>query len=442
MAFTIVDIIYIIANFVSVMTVRKMIHYFFDADRETLPAENAGYAVYYIFLMIPCFSDPNAVICTIGYAVCAFLIILCCRGSLVRRICVIVYTFSLVFCFDRVFGILFFSGLSAVSPLFCIWEEIASKLALWTFVRFLTSSEEQSAGLAEAFSCSCGILLLTAPALSFCTLTLIMSAESSVFQLMMGMIGILLINLLVFLLYENTVSLRYEKMERKLLAQRAYRSIEQLDLMSSTVESLRIFRHDIINHFMVLQYHIEHGNMEECLRYLKKMEVFCRSEQKIKTDNAVVDSILNYKLEEAQRRGIHVEYDVQIPDRLLLEDFDLTCILGNLMDNAIEAAEKTEEKFIEFRLKYRSRSFFLFDIRNTYSGELIVSDDALVTTKENASDHGLGLKSVEKAIRKYDGSKRFYREYGMFCVTVCLFTEKPGEPDPREERRISEDGEK
>lgn len=37
---------------------------------------------------------------------------------------------------------------------------------------------------------------------------------------------------------------------------------------------------------------------------------------------------------------------------------------------------------------------------------------------------------------------RFYREYGMFCVTVCLFTEKPGEPDPREERRISEDGEK
>ena len=74
----------------------------------------------------------------------------------------------------------------------------------------------------------------------------------------------------------------------------------------------------------------------------------------------MADSILNYKIAEAEKRDIHVEYDVRIPDRLLLEDFDLTCILGNLLDDAIEAAEKTDEKIITFRLEYRGKRFFLF----------------------------------------------------------------------------------
>ena len=428
MAFTTADIIYIyiIANFVSVITVRRMIHYFFDRDQEALPMENAGYAVYYIFLTIPCFSDLNPAICATGYLCSACLIIFSCRGNLAKRIGVTIYTFGLVFCFDRIFRILFYSGTSSVLSSLCVWEEVASKLAMLTYVRILTALD-QSTEVPEILLRSRGILLLAAPALSFYILTFIISGEISHFQMMMGTMCILFINLLVFLLHKSFACLRYERMERKLLAQRAHRSIEQLDLMSATVESLRIFRHDIINHFMVLQYHIERGHTEECLSYLKKMEVFCRSRQRIRTGNAVADSILNYKIAETEKRDIHVEYDVRIPDRLLLEDFDLTCILGNLLDNAIEAAEKTDEKIITFRLEYRGKRFFLFDIRNTYSGKLLIGEDTLMTTKENAADHGLGLKSVERAIRKYDGSMRFYSKDNMFCVTVCLFTEKPCE---------------
>ena len=164
--------------------------------------------------------------------------------------------------------------------------------------------------------------------------------------------------------------------------------------------------------------------MSDSLKYLEKMEEICRNEQRIKSGNAVIDSMLNYKISEAVRRGIEVEYEVEIPEKLLMEDFDLTCILGNLLDNAVEAAEKTEEKFIGLKLKYREKGVLFFKIQNTFSGDLIVADDTLMTTKEDRAGHGFGLISVRKSIQKYDGIMRIRREGNIFGITVLLRVRK------------------
>ena len=422
MAFAIVDIIYIIANFMSMMTVRKIMHYFFDMSGKAFAAENAGYAVYCIFLNISYFLHLNTFLCAAGFFASILLITACSEDNLIRKICVAVYIFGLTFCFDKIFRIIFYP----IWPLFslpsseAVWAAIAGKIALWIFVRFLTETKRRGT-VSKMLSENCELFLAAAPVLSCGLFAVILSRESSSFCTVTGAVCILSVNLSAFLLYQNTDGFYRERMKRRILAQQARRSVEQLDLMSSTVESLRIFRHDIINHFMVLQYHIERGHTGESLDYLKKMKMICQSRQKIRTGNAVADSLLNYKLEEAERRNIRVEYEIDISDSLPVENFDLTCILGNLMDNAVEAAERAEKRRITFRMEYRDRGFFLFEIRNTYAGKIIINDNTLLTTKRNAQEHGLGLKSVSWAIRKYNGSMRFLHSEGMFGVSVRLF---------------------
>lgn len=424
-AFTIVDIIYIIANFIGVMIIKRMMRYFFDAPEEKKLSENIGYTVCYLYLILAYFSKLHTNLYMAGYFAILLLITLPYRASFSRKLFVAFFSLVAILNFDGIFLILCRSAVVLLhfETTYYVWSVIASKLALWTFIRFLAKSD-RGRRASEEIPRNYGILLVVTPALSLHILSLMAMLDISSFQLFLSVLCIVCINLVAFVLYDNTVSLYEVRTEKEILAQRTMKSIEQLDIMSSTVENLRIFRHDIVNHFMVLRYYIEKNRMSDSLKYLEKMEEICRNEQRIKSGNAVIDSMLNYKISEAARRGIEVEYEVEIPEKLLMEDFDLTCILGNLLDNAVEAAEKTEEKFIGLKLKYREKGVLFFKIQNTFSGDLIVADDTLMTTKEDRAGHGFGLISVRKSIQKYDGIMRIRREGNIFGITVLLRVRK------------------
>ena len=189
----------------------------------------------------------------------------------------------------------------------------------------------------------------------------------SAFQAICGTLCVLCINLLSFYLYDDAISVHSEREEWKVTAAKTTAAVRQLDIMVSSVENLRIFRHDMINHFMVLEYYIGKNDKQKSLQYIGKMREMCSIEQTVQTGNVVVDSILNHKIAEAGSKGIDMRYEVQVTDRIMAHDFDMTCILGNLIDNAMEAAEKAEEKKVILRMEYSNRRLS-FRIRNTFSG--------------------------------------------------------------------------
>lgn len=214
----------------------------------------------------------------------------------------------------------------------------------------------------------------------------------------------------------------HERIEKELLHQQNNAYKKQLDIINQSNENIRILRHDIKNHISVLQILIERNDNKGALEYLHRIFYYIReSDNHIKSGNMMVDSILNYKIDEAQKRGIKVDLELSVPKELNIEPFDLNIVLGNLLDNAIEAVSKLERnKIIKVSIKL-DRNVLYINILNPFDGELIYENSNLKTTNQDKENHGFGLKSVKKAISKYNGTITVHHTEYVFYVDVLLY---------------------
>lgn len=130
--------------------------------------------------------------------------------------------------------------------------------------------------------------------------------------------------------------------------------------------------------------------------------------QTSESKNMTLNVILNRYKTECEIKGIDFTFDVRLCDLSFMDDFDLVAILGNLLDNAMEAAEKSTEKMISLETDYRN-SYKIIIISNSCDIAPTTVNNQLVTTKKDKEIHGLGLKSVLSKIHKYEGD--IYWEY-------------------------------
>ena len=140
-----------------------------------------------------------------------------------------------------------------------------------------------------------------------------------------------------------------------------------------------------------------------------------------KSENLAVDALINYKNMTAREKGITIHLESQIPAELPYESTDLSSILGNLLDNAIEATEKLEvEKDIFVSLMYRKEKL-LIKVRNPYTGDL-KKDRAgnYISEKKDRENHGIWLKSVRKVVEKYEGVMEIHTEDQIFEICVII----------------------
>lgn len=182
------------------------------------------------------------------------------------------------------------------------------------------------------------------------------------------------------------------------------------------------FRHDMKNRIQVLRNIAETNNIEGLNKYLSELET--RQNQNVvfsDTGNLIIDSIINSKLQDACDRGIDVKVRVQLPTDLEANSDDMVVILGNLLDNAIEACEKVEEnKYVNFVMNYEKDCIFI-TVHNSFDGIVKHYNNGFQTRKENSEHHGIGLRSVKKTIDEYDGSIDFSCEEKDFGVSVLLY---------------------
>lgn len=144
------------------------------------------------------------------------------------------------------------------------------------------------------------------------------------------------------------------------------------------------------------------------------------------TGNAVTDVIVNDKWRKAERLGIRFEADFQYAGEI--PAFDIGIILNNLLDNVIEACEKTEreKRFVSVVLK-RKKQFLLIDIENSFDGTIKLQGNRqlpLTTKESNVPDmmveHGIGLKNVSDIAERYYGGVNIKVEKNIFHITVML----------------------
>lgn len=234
------------------------------------------------------------------------------------------------------------------------------------------------------------------------------------------LLGFLAVELLLFLSLEGTFfsyhqgfEVRTECFQRDVLSHQ-YREMKEIYL------NMRGWRHDYHNHLQVMKAQIAGGQLEEMKQYLDDLEQnLDKVDTYIKSGNLMTDAILNSKLSLAEQKGIRVNCKAVLPEHLSIEDVDLCVMLGNLLDNALEACEKIPEiqRFLRIYMVV-NRSQLYISIQNSAKEELDFNERNYISTKRG--NHGLGMKRVKALADKYDGYLTLANEPGIFAAEMTL----------------------
>lgn len=216
-----------------------------------------------------------------------------------------------------------------------------------------------------------------------------------------------------------------EQNQMKRMKQEAINQLEiydrQIHEKQKVMDEVRKTKHDMKNNMIYLQ-NLLKVNPEEAEKYLEKYigDTTEKTEEFSKSGNLPVDAVLNYKNMIAKSKGINIILEQQIPIDLPYKDSDICIILGNLLDNAIEAVESSRNKEIRVYIMY-FRHKFKIKVSNYYEGQLKKDGSGdYVTGKGDKINHGLGLKSVRTIVESYGGLMEISSEDFIFQVSILI----------------------
>lgn len=230
----------------------------------------------------------------------------------------------------------------------------------------------------------------------------------------------LLTELLLFFTFETTLSSWKKSFDGE--SEHVMRDIlgHQYEEIKTIYMNMRGWRHDYHNHIQVMKAQLAAGNAETLGHYLDELEQdLDRVDTYVKSGNRMVDAILNSKLSLAGQKQIHVNCKAQLPENISVEDVDLCVILGNLLDNALEACEKIpeENRFLRVYIVAHKNQLYV-SIQNSAKEELNFDERHYITSKRGS--HGFGMKRVQAMVEKYEGYLRLANEPGIFAAEVTM----------------------
>lgn len=168
--------------------------------------------------------------------------------------------------------------------------------------------------------------------------------------------------------------------------------------------------HDMNNHVITMQYLVKNHACDEIDEYLLQFhEVLQNAVEHTLSGNYVVDALLNYKIKIAENNKINFDYYIAIPENLKMNSIDLSVILGNVLDNAIEGclrdSRRDQDRIIKFNMYYKRESL-LIDIENTIDEKTIqkVGNNLVSSKRIDGDQSGYGISNVKQVLKNYQGN--------------------------------------
>lgn len=267
------------------------------------------------------------------------------------------------------------------------------------------------------------IMLLLFPLFSLfiviCTDSLIVLANihdiKYIILLLIIVLGLLYFNTVVFEFIDSYSSkLQLEAAQKLIVAQE-----ENYRLMEDNETTLRILQHNINKHMKVMD-DMVNNDMSAAREFAQSLkELSAVPLGIVYTNDMVLDTILNVGCKKAA--GSKIQYAVKvnrITKPLNIESADKSSILSNAIDNAIEACNKTKEKFIIIDIA-SDKKYVKIQIENS-SLPVKIKDNTILTTKRNTVLHGYGLKSIRQTIKKYNGHMNISYKDGITTLIILM----------------------
>lgn len=247
--------------------------------------------------------------------------------------------------------------------------------------------------------------------------------DDNFFITILSLCIILIINITTLFQYDKLNEVYKRTLEQKNMEQRLTMYENQFEVIKKSQKNLRSLRHDLRNHLALLDNYINKRDFENASSYLNQIEANLTSSKEFcHTKNIEIDSILNYLLNQAEQLHCEICTKIDVPRQRFMSDFDLNILLSNLLENALEALEKVEERILKIYIKY-DKNILYISVYNSFDGKAKQKDGLFQTLKPDKELHGYGLMNIQKTVEKYNGKSMFQIDENLFKTDIILYTD-------------------
>ncbi len=307
-------------------------------------------------------------------------------------------------------------------------QSICSKL-LYFLTAYLLSKLSTSENRYDSIKAK-SFLLLLLPVSSIIILHgIARSAEKYPFDnnmfivLIISAILLMYANIAVFWVHESLIKTQRENTELQLQAQKAELDTEYYTLLQNQYENSNILIHDIKRHLLSIKDLADENDCDGIEHYIDNLY----SEYEVKnikkySNHKLVNAIINRYAKVFSDSGITFNCDIRNIDFSFIADNDLTSLLDNLLENALEASRDSEEKKVELQITPTNVNYISLTLNNSCSTAPNIKNGKLITTKKKTAPHGYGIKSIKRIADKYDGDVSFEYDSAiqMFHIGIIL----------------------
>lgn len=258
---------------------------------------------------------------------------------------------------------------------------------------------------------------------------LIYSSTCTAIGLSIVSTGLLITNFLMLYLYSLLLHSISRQYEMEMLKTQVLVYANQLNVILQGEEKIKAMRHDMKHHLNELILLANKHGISEIQEYIDQMSTFVQNPHElVASGNMEIDSVLNYMLQKAEKTLKTVDIKVVLPEKVR-HSFDINILLGNLLENAIEAANGTDHKYMSVYITFK-QGILKVKVANSFEDSRVIPEGDLrhtmsfKTTKPLTDQHGIGLKNVKRIVEKYNGTLTVTMQNSLFCVNLILYMEK------------------
>ena len=250
---------------------------------------------------------------------------------------------------------------------------------------------------------------------------LILLEHKGFYRSLAAIFGILAVNIALFYVHNEInkqALLKQQLKELNAIQQTQEKNLLNLDEKNKEIRSLM---HDMKHHFLILKNFIEHDDKEKGLDYVEKMLDDIEEKQLTLTGNNVIDTMLSFKIMQAQEKGITINYSLLFT-LTNIQPIDVALILANALDNAIEATQKiagNQQKVINLSI-LNKENYLKIEITNPVLERINIQNNNIYTTKKNKHEHGFGLKNIQRIEWKNKGEMFISCTENEFKLVVVM----------------------
>lgn len=244
--------------------------------------------------------------------------------------------------------------------------------------------------------------------------------------------SLLIANIVVYLIYERAEKSNQKLIELELINQKNDNDMQYLELLEKKNEQMQIMTHDYKNNVLTIASMTDSVELKE---YINSMVGEIKKyNQLAKTKNRLLDVILNKYTDICDNKNLIFETDIMTDNLSFIDGYDISSLFNNILDNAVEAAEKSKDRFLSLSISTSLNSYHKITVINSCDTKPETKNGKLITSKADKSTHGLGTKSINKIVTKYGGELQW--EYNasenIFKLTIVIPIECTNNSHPLE----------